>query len=125
MVLASESIGGGSITHLVQRAHAFIYALVQAVFESFPSSLSLQESISGVDLNEKIANFAEKLAKKSEFIHSARWRMIRSSKFASSALDVPQLTHQVIINLPAVEKLQHAMDENIDAQLEKYYDERK
>lgn len=40
-------------------------------------------------------------------------------------LDVPQVTHQVIVNLPAVEKLQHAMDENIDAKLEEYYDERK
>ena len=38
---------------------------------------------------------------------------------------VPRLTHQVIINLPAVEKLQHAVDKNIDAKLEEYYDERK
>lgn len=30
-------------------------------------------------------------------------------------LETSLLTHQVIINLPAVEKLQHPMDENIDA----------
>lgn len=35
------------------------------------------------------------------------------------------LTHQVVVNLPAVEELQHAMNENIDAQLEKYYDKGK
>lgn len=36
-----------------------------------------------------------------------------------------RLAYQVVIYLPAVEKLQHAMDEHIDAKLEEYNDERK
>lgn len=41
------------IAYLVQSAHAFIDALIQAVFESFPPSFPLQEPITGVDLNER------------------------------------------------------------------------
>lgn len=37
-------------TYLIQGAHTLIYALVQAVFESFPSSLPLQKSISSIHL---------------------------------------------------------------------------
>jgi len=35
------------------------------------------------------------------------------------------MAYQVVVDLPTMEELQHAMDENIDAQLEKYDDERK